>query len=164
MIAYLYNVRVQERGRLNLIFGDFIKNKRIEKGISLREMASKIGISPSYMSDIEKGRRYAPDKDKLSEIQKVLFSKEEEIQLLYDLAGESRNEVSPDLPEYIMENRQVRYLLRQVRQDNGDDSILEDINYIVKNKKVRDIVREIREGNYQDNELEFLLKLLKKKG
>lgn len=144
-------------------FGEYIKSKRIEKGISLREMAAKIGISPSYMSDIEKGRRYAPDKGRLVEIERLLFSSEEEIQMLYDLAGESRNEVSPDLPEYIMENTQVRYLLRQAKQNNEDNSILDDINYVLKNDKVRAIVKEIREGNYHDNELEFLIKLLRKK-
>ena len=37
-----------------LKFGEYIKSKRLEKGISLRELASKVGISPSYMSDIEK--------------------------------------------------------------------------------------------------------------
>ena len=37
---------------LMLKFGEYIKSKRLEKGISLRELASKVGISPSYISDI----------------------------------------------------------------------------------------------------------------
>ena len=50
---------------LMLKFGEYIKSKRLEKGISLRELASKVGITPTYMSDIEKGRRNAPNKEKV---------------------------------------------------------------------------------------------------
>ena len=66
-----------------LKFGEYIKSKRLEKGISLRELASKVGISPSYMSDIEKGRRNAPNKEKVDKIAEALFYSEEEINELY---------------------------------------------------------------------------------
>ena len=46
-------------------FGEFVKAKRQEKEISLRKLAEELGIVPAYMSDIEKGRRYPPDKDKI---------------------------------------------------------------------------------------------------
>ena len=37
-------------------FGSFIKNARVKKGIGQRELASKINVAPSYLSDIEKQR------------------------------------------------------------------------------------------------------------
>lgn len=144
-------------------FGEYIKLKRIEKGISLRQFASKIGISPSYMSDIEKGRRYAPDKEKLEQIQKVLFVRDEEIQKFYDLAGLSRNEVPQDLPEYIINNNEIKVLLRKTKEGKRDD-LLDNINYLMNNDKANEIVNALRNANYTENELKFLLKLINSKG
>ena len=108
-------------------FGEFIKDKRTNKGISLREMASKLNIAPSYLSDIEKGRRYAPDKEKIIEIADILGIHSEERDLLFDLAGKSKDTVSPDLPEYIMENEKVRVLLRKAKDKQITDDKLERI-------------------------------------
>ena len=35
-------------------FGSLIRSTRIKKGIGQRELASKIGLSASYLNDIEK--------------------------------------------------------------------------------------------------------------
>lgn len=146
---------------LILNFGEYIKSKRLEKGISLRELASKVGISPSYMSDIEKGRRNAPNKEKVDKIAEVLFYSEEEIERLHDLAGLSKNTISTDLSSYIMESNDVRYFLRESK-NRDDDNLLNDINYVINNKTVQDIVRAIRIGKYTEEELIFLLRLIKK--
>ena len=53
-------------------FGDFIKQKRIELGLSLRDMESRTGISNAYLSMIESGKRPAPHPNKLKEIAIVL--------------------------------------------------------------------------------------------
>lgn len=38
-------------------FGVFIRRKREEKDIELREMAKKIGVSPTYLSKCERPHR-----------------------------------------------------------------------------------------------------------
>ena len=50
---------------MNEKFGQFVKNKREEKKINLRKLAEILDIAPAYMSDMEKARRYPPDKEKL---------------------------------------------------------------------------------------------------
>lgn len=108
-------------------FGQFIKEKREEKQISLREMAGKLGIAPSYLSDIEKGRRYAPDRKKILEIAEILGIHSEERDLLFDLAGKSKDTVSPDLPEFIMKKEKVRVLLRKAKDKQISDEKLDEI-------------------------------------
>ena len=49
-------------------FGKYIEQKRKEKNMTLRGLAAKLEIAPAYMSDIEKGHRYPPDKDKLDQM------------------------------------------------------------------------------------------------
>jgi transcriptional regulator with XRE-family HTH domain len=47
--------------------GEFIRKKRDEANISLRELARQIGITPPFLSDIELGRRN-PSDDVLAKI------------------------------------------------------------------------------------------------
>ncbi|MGL4950133.1 MAG: helix-turn-helix domain-containing protein [Anaeroplasmataceae bacterium] len=41
-------------------FAEFLNKKRNERNITIRDFASKIGISASYLCDIEKSRKKAP--------------------------------------------------------------------------------------------------------
>lgn len=97
-------------------FGKFVREKREEKKINLRKLAEILDIAPAYMSDIEKSRRYPPDKEKIEKIAATLELTEEEKNHLFDLAALAKdNTVSPDLPEYIMEHELVRVALRRAR-------------------------------------------------
>ena len=107
---------------INKRFGDFVREKRLEKKINLRKLAEIIGIVPAYMSDIENNRRYPPDKEKIYKIASALELSEDETNTLFDLAAnEKENSVSPDLPEYIMGTDNARVALRLARDLNADD-------------------------------------------
>ena len=62
---------------MNGKLGEFIAEKRKSRGLTLRGLAAELGIVPAYMSDIEKGNRYPPDKDKLYELARILCLSEE---------------------------------------------------------------------------------------
>jgi transcriptional regulator with XRE-family HTH domain len=111
-------------------FGKFIEGKRLEKGITLRQMAVDISITPSYLSDIEKGRRYAPDKEKLEEIANKLGLNEDEKNKMFDLAGKTKEAIPPDLPEYIMEKDLAVAFLRKARKNQISD---EEWKELIKN-------------------------------
>lgn len=107
---------------MNTRFGDFVREKRLQRKINLRKLAQIIGIVPAYMSDIENNRRYPPDKEKIYRIAEALELSEEETNTLFDLAAnEKENTVSPDLPEYIMGTDKARVALRMARDLNADD-------------------------------------------
>ena len=55
-----------------MVFGEYIKQKRQEKNITLRAFADMVGIAPSYMSDIEKSKRNAPTQEILDKMIEVL--------------------------------------------------------------------------------------------
>ncbi|WPC43850.1 helix-turn-helix domain-containing protein [Clostridium sp. JS66] len=112
-------------------FGKFIADKRKSLGITLRGMAAELGIAPSYLSDIEKGRRYPPDMDKLMLIVKILKLTEDEKHKMFDLAGEGKNTISPDLIEYIMSFAKVRLAIRKARElatDEDWDEFVKKLN------------------------------------
>jgi len=101
----------------NLSFGDFIKQRRLTL-MSQRDMAMRLGVSFSYASDIENGRRNPPGDDLLVQIAELLNLKGIDRDDYFDLAGKWRNEVSPDLYDYIMNQEvspAVRLALRTAR-------------------------------------------------
>ena len=97
-------------------FGEFIKVKRLAKGINLRKLAELTGFAPGYLSDIEQGKRNSPTPEKLAKIIEVLALTEEDITLMNDLAAHSRETVAPDISEYVMNNDSVRVALRKARE------------------------------------------------
>ena len=113
--------------------GKFIEARRKELGITLRGFASILSIAPAYMSDIEKGRRYPPEK-KLYEIADALRLNEDETNHLLDLAAVTKdNTVSADLPKYIMEKDLARVALRRAKAGRlSDDGWREVIDLIDK--------------------------------
>jgi transcriptional regulator with XRE-family HTH domain len=61
--------------------GPYMRRRRDELDISLRELAKRLDCSPAFISDIELGRRY-PSEKVLAEIAHVLKVKVEELRAL----------------------------------------------------------------------------------
>src|SRR4051794_22064980 len=53
-------------------FGAFIRRERKAREIGLREMAKKIGVSPTYLSKIERDEFPPPAEDKVKAIAEIL--------------------------------------------------------------------------------------------
>jgi transcriptional regulator with XRE-family HTH domain len=53
-------------------FGEFVRRLREAKGIGLREMAKMIGVSPTYLSKVERDEFSPPVEDKVRTIAKLL--------------------------------------------------------------------------------------------
>lgn len=96
-------------------FGEFIAQKREMRGIQLQQMASHLSITPSYLSDIEKSRRYPLRLNDLNKIRRYLDLSEYEKVLMFELAGKEREEIPEDLKQYIMTNAELKTTLRRAR-------------------------------------------------
>ena len=92
----------------NITFGSFIAEKRKAHKFNLRDTAKHLNIAYGYLCDIEQSRRPAPNGDFVERISAFLNLAKSEHELLLDLAAKSRNTVSADLPDYIMEKDIVR--------------------------------------------------------
>ena len=105
-------------------FGLFIRELRIKKNIGQRDLAKKIGVSPSYLNDIEKEKRSAP---KLTVIKKLSKYLETNLDELNDLAGVSKKEVAPDISEYMEKNPKIISLIRSIKNNNLNETQIESI-------------------------------------
>lgn len=119
---------------MNQTFGSFVRQKRMEQGLSLRGLAARLDLSPVYMSNIETGRKPAPARENLDKLTLELHLSKAEQELLLDLAARPETmRVSADLPEYIMERDIVRAALRTAKEvDATDEEWQEFIDRITK--------------------------------
>ena len=85
-------------------FGKFVRDCREEKEYSVRTFAKMIGCSAAYLSDIEKGNRYAPKKY-LDKIFEKLELREEDRQDFEDLAASTRGFQYEDINSYFGQKR-----------------------------------------------------------
>ncbi len=85
-------------------FGDFIKQKRLNdpRELTLKDMSERLGISLSFLSDIENNRRKPFDKDKIEKFAQVLNLSDEDKAKMYDLAARDRREIPSDIEDIMM--------------------------------------------------------------
>jgi len=104
-------------------FGKFLVRKRLERDMTMRGLAEKIGVSAVYLSKIENGRKHAPPEATLQRIADLLCFDRQETDEMHDLAALSKKKpsVSGDLPEYIMERDVVRIALRTAKDADATD-------------------------------------------
>ncbi len=99
----------------NIKFGAYVRQERLSREIGLREMAKKIGVSPTYLSKVERDEFPPPAEDKVRKIAEIFHI---DVDILLALAGK----VSSDLSEIIREHpRELAALLRTTRGMTADD-------------------------------------------
>lgn len=77
-------------------FGQIWREKRTEKRLTLREVSERLGLSVSYLSDIEQGRKGAPDIDIVRHYESIVGVID---QSLSKLAQSLRRKLSAELIE-----------------------------------------------------------------
>jgi len=90
-------------------FGSYVRSKRTEAGLSLRKLAGIVGISPTYLSQIENANLGPPAPRCIAELATALREPEES---LLALAGR----LPVDVPEIIQERpEEMTEFLREAR-------------------------------------------------
>ena len=114
-------------------FGAFIRSKREalradNPQYSLRQVASRIGVQPSYLSKVERGSESPPGEKTISALAQELGLDRD---VLLALAGK----VSTDLQEAICNRPQLFAQLIRELKDQPDHAVLR-------------LVREVRDGEW----------------
>jgi transcriptional regulator with XRE-family HTH domain len=119
---------------MNTLFGEYVREKRealrkTDRSFSLRQVAGRIGVEPSYLSKIERGEHQAyliEDK-----IKALAMELNEDPDVLLALSGK----VSQDIQEIIRKRPQIFAQLIRELKDMPDHAVLR-------------IVREVRDGEW----------------
>ncbi len=95
-------------------FGEFISQKRAELGLSLRAAGKLLGLSQTYLLNMEQGLRPAPSPKIQMKIAKVYELTPKESFLMYDLATKTKKDgtVPVDIALFVNKSATVRSLIR----------------------------------------------------
>ena len=85
-------------------FGEFIRAKRLEhpNEYTGMDVANALGISRSYLSEVEGNRKKPPDYKYLIKLAEFLNLTEDEAAMMYDLASRDNGEVPYDIADTFM--------------------------------------------------------------
>ena len=123
---------MKKRSNVSETFGSYIRTLRIKNNIGQRELAKKIGVAPSYLNDMEKNKRTAPRIDLIKKLSVILKA---DLNLLNDLAGNSKKTLAPDIVDFIENNPKVVSLLRAAK------------NSKLRDEEIINIEKKINESN-----------------
>ena len=115
-------------------FGVYIRTRRNELGLSLRNLAKQLNLSTAYISDIENGNRTAP-LNNLKQIASLLLIEKSELDYFYDIAGCTHSNW-PDINEYLTKIPSARKAIRLAKEKNiSGEEFLEIVLKIKKYKE-----------------------------
>lgn len=97
-------------GRQQNRFGEVLREKRTAKGISLRKFAELVGVSPTYLSQVEQNNVAPPTADRVKRMAQILG---ENVDEWTALAGR----LTEDLPKIIQ--KQPTHMPELLREASG---------------------------------------------
>ena len=114
-------------------FGRFVRDRREslrrrDRRYSIRQVAQRIGVEPSYLSKVERGETAPPSE---STIHKLALELEQDSDVLLAMAGK----VSSDLQDVIRKRPEVFATLIRELKNQPDHAVLR-------------LVREVRDGDW----------------
>ena len=122
-----------------MTFGEYLKQKRLDKEITLRGFAKLVDISPVYLCDLEKGRKAAPSMEVMQKMVSKLALNKEESERFYDLAAleqTAKNPIPKDLNAFLKDNRVIVSALRTAKDLDATEEEWQD--FIDKLRKSRE--------------------------
>ncbi|MCC3861818.1 helix-turn-helix domain-containing protein [Pseudemcibacter aquimaris] len=115
-------------------FGERVRELRKERGISQKQMAKKLAISPAYLSALEHGHRGRPSWPLIQQIISFFNIIWDEAEELENLARISHPKVSVDTSGLSVEATELVNLLSRNIRDLDQEKI-EEMLEIVKSKE-----------------------------
>ncbi len=99
-------------------FGQALRALRMEKDVTLRDMARRLDVTPTYLSQVEQDKFNPPTEDRIKQISQVLDLPQEQVDELVAMAGR----VSKDLHDAVKEHpREMATFLRTARGLTAED-------------------------------------------
>lgn len=125
-------------------FGEYVRALRAEKNIGQRQLARAIGVSASYLNDIENDKRAAPRAEIVGAITEVLEADPDQ---MFDRAGRSRGTIPDDIAGIVADNPEVVSLLRAIRGYRLGDGEIREIRKTMTATNVKALIIAAGMGN-----------------
>ena len=109
-------------------FGETIRELRVAQDLGLRETAMKIGISPAYLSRIERDKERPPRPDIIKVMAKVLAADP-------DVLFRMSSSTDPEIVDYLHTKSEAMNLLRFLKDADFTENEIKDLIQVAENIK-----------------------------
>lgn len=115
-------------------FGDHIRKIRKDdlREYTLEELSGLLGISLTFLSDIENNRRLPFGTDKINLFADVYHLSKKERERLYDLAGKERKAIPSDIEDIMFENKVGSMATMALRETKAGYATEEDWKALIR--------------------------------
>ena len=117
-------------------FGETIRDLRVAQDLGLRETAALVGISPAYLSRIERGKEHPPRPEIIKTLAKVLAADPD---VLFRLSSST----DPEIVDYLHDNPEAMILLRYLKDAGFTPE---------KTKQLFETAQELLDNEYQTSD------------
>jgi transcriptional regulator with XRE-family HTH domain len=107
------------------MFGRILKENRLNAGLTLREFAGRINISPGYLSDLENEKVAPPSETVILKMAMVLGVDKAELL-------KAAEKVDPELSEYVAQEPRAADFLRMAKEKNFHTGDWEKLGQLAK--------------------------------
>ncbi|MGF7129121.1 transcriptional regulator with XRE-family HTH domain [Paraburkholderia sp. EB58] len=112
----------KQQGKISAMnsFGDTIRDLRIAQDLGLRETATKVGISPAYLSRIERGKERPPRPEVIKALAKTLAADPD---VLFRLSSST----DPEVIDFLHDQPEAIALLRYLKDTSFTSDEVEQL-------------------------------------
>lgn len=109
-------------------FGETLRELRVAQDLGLRELALKVGISPAYLSRIERGKERPPKPETVKVLAKFLAADPD---VLFRLSSST----DPDIVIFLHDNQNVLNLIRLIRDSKISEEDVDRLSDFINKMK-----------------------------
>lgn len=113
-------------------FGETIRDLRVAQDLGLRDTATKVGISPAYLSRIERGKERPPRPEVTKELAKMLAADPD---VLFRLSSST----DPEVVDFLHDQPEVMNLLRFIKESGFSETEIDRLRQAAVSIKSKDI-------------------------
>lgn len=121
-------------------FGETIRDLRSAQDLGLRETAGLVGISPAYLSRIERGKEHPPSPEIIKALAKTLAADPD---VLFRLSSST----DPEIVDYLHENPEAMNLIRFIKEAGLTSQSIEQLMGTAKELSDNDQTKQGRVNN-----------------
>lgn len=107
-------------------FGETIRDLRVAQDLGLRETAALVGISPAYLSRIERGKERPPKPETIKQLARTLAADP-------DVLFRVSSATDPEIGQFLNDQPEVMGLLRYIKDQHFSDEEIAFLRHSAEN-------------------------------
>jgi len=127
---------IKANPNLVIALGYYIRNKRLQKNIGLREMAELLHISPAYLSNLESGKHSMTNPLLLKKISKILNVDHLKLFKIIGYTDKDMSDLKKEIITTVKNASKVNVKLLSLKKSGAHNAMVNKVDTVAKNNRI----------------------------